>query len=148
MDSGRAKEACIVGAHWRHLVNNTEPSMPNYFDHLFYFVMEFSYISFPLFHRLKNLHVSNEQLCMVTTRNITYFQLFACLVHRSVIFLYRSLCLKKGYHPTTNDNFNNQIYRINMPPKSGFVCHLTCLLYASYLGKLQDPKNHEFSLKL
>jgi len=35
-----------------------------------------------------------------------------------------------------------------MPSKGGLICHLTCLLYASYLGKLSDPKNHEFRLKL
>jgi len=28
------------------------------------------------------------------------------------------------------------------------IYHLTCLLYAPYLGKLYDSKNHEFSLKL
>jgi len=26
--------------------------------------------------------------------------------------------------------------------------HLTCLMYVPYLGKLWDPRNHEFSLKL
>ena len=35
-----------------------------------------------------------------------------------------------------------------MPSKGGLIYHLTCLLYAPYLGKHQDPKNHEFSLKL
>jgi len=35
-----------------------------------------------------------------------------------------------------------------MPSKGGLIYHLTCLLCAPYLGKLQDPKNHEFSLKL
>jgi len=35
-----------------------------------------------------------------------------------------------------------------MPSNYGLTYHLTCLLYVPYLGKLQDPKNHEFSLKL
>jgi len=35
-----------------------------------------------------------------------------------------------------------------MPLKGGLVYHLTCLLYAPYLGKLKDPKNQEFSLKV
>jgi len=35
-----------------------------------------------------------------------------------------------------------------MPSKGGLICHLTCLLYIPYLGKLSDPKNHEFSFKL
>jgi len=35
-----------------------------------------------------------------------------------------------------------------MPSKDGLIYHLTCLLYAPYLGKLCDPKNHEFSVKL
>jgi len=26
--------------------------------------------------------------------------------------------------------------------------HLTCLMHVPYLGKLEDPKNHEFSLKV
>ena len=35
-----------------------------------------------------------------------------------------------------------------MPQKGGLINHLTCLMYTPYLGKLQGPKNHEFSLKL
>jgi len=35
-----------------------------------------------------------------------------------------------------------------MPWKGGLVYHLSCLLYAAYLGKLKDPKNQEFSLKM
>jgi len=35
-----------------------------------------------------------------------------------------------------------------MPSNDGLIYHLTCLLYVPYLGKLQDPKSHEFSLKL
>jgi len=35
-----------------------------------------------------------------------------------------------------------------MPSKGGLTYHLTCLLNAPYIGKLEDPKNHEFSLKL
>jgi len=35
-----------------------------------------------------------------------------------------------------------------MPSKGGLTYHLTWLLYVPYLGKLQDPKNREFSLKL
>ena len=35
-----------------------------------------------------------------------------------------------------------------MPSNVDLIYHLTCLLYASYLGKLWDPKNHEFNLKL
>jgi len=34
-----------------------------------------------------------------------------------------------------------------MPSKSGLIYHLTCLMYIPFLGK-QDPKSHEFSLKL
>jgi len=35
-----------------------------------------------------------------------------------------------------------------MPSKGALTYHLSCLFYASYLPKLYDPKNHEFSLKL
>ena len=35
-----------------------------------------------------------------------------------------------------------------MPSKGSLIYHLTCLLYATYLGKLYDPTNHEISLKL
>jgi len=35
-----------------------------------------------------------------------------------------------------------------MPSKGGLIYHLTCLLCTPYHGKLYDPKNHEFSLKL
>ena len=35
-----------------------------------------------------------------------------------------------------------------MPSTDGLTYHLTWLLYVPYLGKLQDPKNREFSLKL
>ena len=35
-----------------------------------------------------------------------------------------------------------------MPSNGSLIYHLTCLLYASYFGKLEDPKNHEFSFKL
>jgi len=69
-----------------------------------------------------------------------------------------TLCLKKGYHPTTNDNFNNscpipvifgkKYCWVNMPSNDGLTYHLTCLLYVRYLRKVQHPKNHEFSLKL
>jgi len=35
-----------------------------------------------------------------------------------------------------------------MPSKGGLMYHLTCLMYVPYLGKLQEPKNYELSLKL
>jgi len=35
-----------------------------------------------------------------------------------------------------------------MPLKGGLIYHLTCLLYASYLWKLQDPKNYQFRLNM
>jgi len=35
-----------------------------------------------------------------------------------------------------------------MQLKGDLIYHLTCLLYAPYLGKLYGPKNHEFSLNL
>ena len=35
-----------------------------------------------------------------------------------------------------------------MPVKSCLISYITCLVYVPYLGKLQDPKTHEFSLKL
>jgi len=35
-----------------------------------------------------------------------------------------------------------------MPSNGGLIHHLTCLLCVPYLEKFQDPKNHEFSLKL
>jgi len=35
-----------------------------------------------------------------------------------------------------------------MPSTGGLIFHLTCLVYVPYFGKLQDPENHEFSLKL
>jgi len=54
---------------------------------------------------------------------------------------------KKGYHPTTIDNFNYSCpipviffwYKycwVNMPLKGGLIYHLTCLLYVPYLQKL------------
>ena len=57
-----------------------------------------------------------------------------------------TLYLKKGYHPTTNDNLNNSspipvifLYKycwVNIPSKGCLIYHLTCLLYVPYLGKL------------
>jgi len=51
---------------------------------------------------------------------------------------------QKGYHPTTNHNFNNScripvIFGTNIAEKiskGGLIYHLTYLLYAPYLGKL------------
>jgi len=34
-----------------------------------------------------------------------------------------------------------------MRSKDGLMYHLTCLMYVPYLGKLQDPENHVFSLR-
>jgi len=35
-----------------------------------------------------------------------------------------------------------------MPSKGALISHLTCLVYVPYLGKLYDPENHDFILKL
>jgi len=56
---------------------------------------------------------------------------------------------KKVYHPTFNNNFNSSLVIIGtvsyMPSRGGLTNHLTCFLYAYYLGKLSDRKNHEHS---
>jgi len=63
---------------------------------------------------------------------------------RHAVYVYIHCVSKKGYHPTTDHNFNNScpipvIFGTNiaeyMPSKGGLIYHLTYLLYSSYLGK-------------
>jgi len=65
------------------------------------------------------------------------------LLSDSVTYLLYTLCLKKGYHPTTSNNFNNSCLTpvifgtwVNMLSEGVLIDHLSCLLHANCLGKL------------
>ena len=71
------------------------------------------------------------------TQFLLIFKLHSCIY---------TVSQEKGYHPTTNDNFNNscwipvifwyKYYWVYVPSKGGLMYHITCLMYVPYLGKL------------
>jgi len=66
-------------------------------------------------------------------------------------------CVSKNvYNPTTNGNFNNSCpisvtFGTTITERVCYlkvdISHLTCSMYTPYLGKLQEPENHNVSSK-